>query len=80
MNKKQNWRESKTYAKTYPHEYIVDTDNLELFNKITKKIEKKGVDKTWVDGKTYRYLVIGDYKYWRIDNILNRENMKIKEL
>ncbi len=31
---KQQWKFAETYAKTAPHEYIIDEWNIELFNEI----------------------------------------------
>jgi len=68
-----NWIWAKTYATFAPHWYIFEKDNSELFPKLSVLIEKKGEDRRFRNtGKIYRYLVIGQYQYWRIGNILNR--------
>jgi hypothetical protein len=83
---KQKWTSAKTYVKTAPHEYIVDKQNPELFKTICGMIDKEGYYAEFTlfgNTKTYKYLKIGNYKYWHIDNILNRnliheENIKLK--
>jgi hypothetical protein len=71
-------RLSWTFAKTMPeipHYYVV-RDNLlqedqKKFNEFAKYIKDKGYSDTF-DSKKYTYLILGNYKYWIIDNILNR--------
>jgi hypothetical protein len=77
--KNQRFTFAKTYAKTIPHEYIIDFYNKPLFNKMKKLIEEKGVDKVFVifgrpTSRSFRYVYLGGYKYW-IDGdvVLNRE-------
>lgn len=62
-----NWIFAKTYAKTFPHEYIV-YDNLSP--KMKKEadwfmgyIKFMGVQKKWFR-TTYTYLYFGPHKYW----------------
>ena len=71
---KQNWIFAKTMVQI-PHYYIV-RDNLSpedkvIFDNLKKEIEEKGYFEEF-QGKNYQYLNIGSYKYWVIDNILNR--------
>lgn len=70
-----------TFAKSMPgipHEYIVvdnypeKADDMKLF---VSEIAKNGYTKTFF-GKVYKYLEIGDYKYWVIDNIINRAKIE----
>jgi len=75
------WTFAKTYAKTAPHEWILQEKELELFRYIKKMIHGHGV---WEDfampgKKPYRvkYWYRGRYKYWIIMNILNRAKIKI---
>lgn len=69
---KQNWIFAKTYAKTWPHEYIVQerVDN-ELYLKLAKHIDNFGyVDSFYQTQQTYF-----DYDgitYWHMENIINR--------
>lgn len=70
-----------TFAKTMPdipHEYIVigdypkKSDEIKVF---IKGIESYGYAKTFY-GKEYKYLEIDGYKYWVIENIINRAKIK----
>lgn len=69
------WIEAKTYAKIAPHEYIVQEDHPEVYKKYTEKISKFGKDELFTlheKTNSYRYYYEGNYKYWIIENILNR--------
>ena len=67
----QHWQFAKTYAKTTPHEYIVDEWNIELFKEICNLIDTDGYEEKFYD-KPFRYYNIGEFKYWCYENILNR--------
>ena len=54
-----------------PHEYIVNREYPDLFYKMVKMINNDGYSKEFM-GKEYRYLNISKYRYWYINNILNR--------
>ena len=69
--KNQKWKFAKTYAKTAPHEYIVDEWNIELFKEICHLIDTEGYEEKFYD-KTFRYYNIGEFKYWHYETILNR--------
>ena len=67
--------ESATWYKTtyiQPHEYIVRHEQPELFADLAARIDRDGY---WGEfqGRRYRYLDIGGYKYWHFNIILNRE-------
>ena len=71
---KQTW----TFAKTMPeipHYYIIrDTlpdDDRKRFDTFAEYIKENGYPDTF-DSKEYTYLKLSNYKYWVIDNILNR--------
>ncbi len=69
------WIFAKTYAKIAPHEYIVEENEPELFSEYKKKIEESGKEEEFtLHGNTniYKYFYEGGYKYWIIENILNR--------
>jgi len=72
-----NWTFAKTMAEI-PHYYIV-RDNLsendkKLFDEFAEFINKNGyIEKFY--SKQYTYYNIGNYKYWAIDNILNRAEL-----
>lgn len=69
--KNQQWTFAKTYADTAPHEYFVYYQNPELFTALSQKIVKSGVQEAFYRRK-FTYLYLGKYKYWRMDNIMNR--------
>ena len=54
-----------------PHEYIVDKWDPTLFQKITSLIRLEGYRGTFYN-EEYRYLDLGENRYWQIDIILNR--------
>ena len=54
-----------------PHEYIVDKWDPVLFQTITSLIHLDGYCGTFLNNE-YRYLDIGEHRYWQIDIILNR--------
>jgi len=73
------WRFAKTMPEI-PHEYIVTNDYPEKRAEIaefTAEIEQNGYSKTFFT-KTYKYLNIGGYKYWVIENIINRAKIEEK--
>ena len=57
-----------------PHEYIVDKWDPALFHKITSLIRVDGYRGTF-NNEEYRYLDIGEHRYWQIDIILNRASI-----
>jgi hypothetical protein len=62
------WRASELDG---PHEYIVDKWDTTLFHEITTLILHNGYRGTF-NNQEYRYLDIGEHRYWQIDIILNR--------
>jgi hypothetical protein len=75
-----SWIFAKTYAKIAPHEYIVKENEPELFDEYKKKIDLSGKEESFtLHEKTniYRYYYEGNYKYWIIENILNRAKIKL---
>lgn len=71
------WQFAKTMPEI-PHEYIV-TDNYpeksDEIESFIKQIDEKGYTKSFYN-KKYKYLKINGYKYWVIENIINREKLK----
>lgn len=72
------------FAKTMPeipHYYIVrdnlSENNKKLFDEFDVFIKKNGYAKMFYS-KQYTYFNIGNYKYWVIENILNRDVVKDK--
>lgn len=67
------WQFAKTMPEI-PHEYIVidkHPDKSDEINTFIAEIEKNGYKKSFY-GKEYKYLEINGYKYWVIENIINR--------
>lgn len=76
-----NWVFAKTMAEI-PHYYIV-RDNLsendkKLFDEFDVFVKKNGYTKEFYS-KQYTYFNIGKFKYWVIENILNRAELEIEE-
>lgn len=76
---KNKWVFAKTMTEI-PHYYIVK-DNLsendkKLFDEFDAFIKKNGYTKKFYS-KQYTYYNIGNYKYWIIENILNRAELEI---
>jgi len=75
---KYSWTFAKT-MKNIPHEYIVQdglsNDDKELFAQFKIYIDKNGYTKKFYS-KEYKYIDICGYKYWIIENILNREKIR----
>jgi hypothetical protein len=70
--KQQNWIFAKTYADTWPHEYIVkkNTDHA-LFEELASTIETFGYEEYFYIRKQ-KYLDYGGFTYWHMENIINR--------
>ncbi len=66
------WTFAKTYAKTWPHEYIVQekTDNA-LFLELADHIDKLGYEDFFYETKQI-YFEHNGYTYWHMENIINR--------
>lgn len=86
MNKIEDFinRSKWTFAKTMPkipHYYVVrdnlTTEDKKIFDDFQEIILKRGYTAKFYS-KEYTYINIANYKYWIIENILNRE--KIKDL
>lgn len=71
MIQEQTWKKTE-YIR--PHEYIVDKWNPILFTAVKALIITQGYWKYFFKSK-YRYINIDGYKYWVIENILNREKL-----
>ena len=73
------WTFAKTMPET-PHEYIVIDDypeKLDSIRKFVQEIENDGYVNSFFD-KEYKYLEIDGYKYWVIENIINRAKIEEK--
>ena len=66
------WVFAKTYAETWPHEYIVQekVDN-DSFLKLAEHIDKFG-HKEFFYKKQMIYFTYGIHTYWHMGNIINR--------
>jgi len=69
---KQDWIFAKTYAETWPHEYIVQerVEN-ELFLKLAKHIDQFGYEEYFYQTKQI-YFDYNGFTYWHMENIINR--------
>jgi len=70
--KDQNWIFAKTYAKTWPHEYIVQerVDN-KLFLELANHIDQFGYEDYFYKMKQI-YFDYDGFTYWHMENIINR--------
>jgi len=68
----QKWTFAKTYAKTWPHEYIVQqkVDN-EKYLKLATLIDTQGYESNFYNTKQI-YFDFNGYTYWHMENIINR--------
>lgn len=68
----QEWIFAKTYAKTWPHEYIVQerVDN-DLYLKLANHIDTYGYENYFYKMKQI-YFDYNGYTYWHMENIINR--------
>ena len=66
------WVFAKTYADTYPHEYIVQerVDN-DLFLELAEHIDSVGYERNFYS-KPVIYWDYDGYTYWHMENIINR--------
>lgn len=65
------WRFSRTMPQ-WPHWYVVrDWGSVREFDFVDRLIQRFGYDDPWGNRRN-RYLVIGKFKYWVDDDVLNR--------
>ncbi len=77
--KKQRWQEAKTYAKTAPHKYFIKQWNKKLFLALSRAIAnfgRKEFFKLETNKYKNKYFYLDEYRYWAIDNVLNRTLIK----
>lgn len=69
---KSHWTFAKTYAQTWPHEYLVreETDHA-LFQALAAHIDEHGYTEYFFQ-KAVIYLDYEGYSYWHMGNIINR--------
>ncbi len=68
----ETWIFAKTYASTWPHEYIVQekVDN-ELYMQLAEYIDAHGKEENFYTKKMI-YFEYDDKVYWHMENIINR--------
>jgi len=67
-----NWIFAKTYATTWPHEYIVQGNvGNELFLTLARHVDTFGYESRFYDKKQMYYDYEG-HSYWHMGNIINR--------
>jgi hypothetical protein len=54
-----------------PHEYMLRKDYSEVYSALKEKIDKEGYEAKFL-GKVYKYVNIGEYRYWAYDTLINR--------
>lgn len=70
--KETPWTFAKTYARTWPHEYIVrEKVDAGLFDELAAHIDQHGYESHFYETKR-NYLDFAGNAYWHIDNIINR--------
>ena len=68
----ETWIFAKTYAKTWPHEYIVEEQvDKVVFQKLAKHIDTFGHEEEFYSKKMV-YFYFGEHAYWHMENIINR--------
>jgi GTP pyrophosphokinase len=67
-----HWTFAKTYARHWPHEYIVrEKVDAALFDELAAHIDGHGYESRYYDQKR-AYFDHGGHTYWHMDNIINR--------
>jgi len=72
------WRDTTTYPAHMQHAYILKKDYPALMEALVNAIREYGFDMQFY-GTTYRYLIIGEFKYWAFQTLVNRENLKLSD-
>ncbi len=68
----QKWIFAKTYATTWPHEYIIEEQvKGELFSALSKYIDINGYKSEFYD-TVQTYFDYAGHTYWHMGNIINR--------
>lgn len=70
------WRDSTTYPADMKHAYILKKDVPDVFVALQSAIQQYGYQDKFA-GQLHTYLVIGQYKYWSYDTVLNREDIQL---
>ena len=68
----QDWIFAKTYAETWPHEYIVqERVDSELFLELANHLDQFGYEDYFYKMKQI-YFNYNGFTYWHMENIINR--------
>lgn len=68
----ESWIFAKTYARTWPHEYLVEEKvDKALFTELADHIDAFGHIENFYDKQT-TYLHFNKHVYWHMENIINR--------
>ena len=62
---------TKTDYGNSPHEYIVFRNHPGLCERLARDIATNGIYETF-KGRKYRYWIFEGYKYWQIQDVINR--------
>lgn len=67
------WHFAKTYANSNPHEYIVRSKckSVDFFDALCEYIKNNGHIEYFY-GHSGTYVVIGEYTYWKMGDVINR--------
>jgi len=66
------WKSARTYAKTWPHEYVVESQvDSEKFGALAEHIDCHGYKAQFYEAQ-YTYLDYEGMTYWHMDDIINR--------
>jgi hypothetical protein len=59
-----------------PHEYFLRKDHLALYDQLKRAVDDHGYD-AYFYRTPFRYLDLGEYKYWVYDTLINRERLDL---
>jgi hypothetical protein len=59
-----------------PHEYFLRKEHPGLYDLLKQAVAEHGYDASFY-GTRFRYLNLGDYKYWVYDTLINRERLDL---
>jgi hypothetical protein len=73
---KLQWTFAKNYAAHAPHWYVVRgrTVDVETYTRIVNAIRRYGVNQKFGPYRN-KYLVIGEFKYWVLPPVINRDDI-----
>lgn len=68
------WRNTSTYPDHMAHSYTLRADFPEAYQALKDAIVEYGFNAMFFTQEN-RYLIIGNYKYWAYDTLVNRETL-----